>query len=114
VISEALWFAVCCLCMLQNALVPVLVRGQLSNHTVERLACGMAHVAVVATQRSKTNSGSDGTALTRLLTWGQNSAGQLGIGAGSQDHLMPTVGGGISIRPGLGGFRALGPEIVHP
>lgn len=85
----------CGVCVLQNGLVPVLVRGHLSNHIAERLACGMSHVAVVATQRSKTNSGSGGTAVTRLLTWGKNTAGQLGIGAGSQDHLMPVVRGTV-------------------
>jgi hypothetical protein len=78
-------------CAAQNALVPVLVRGQLSNHSVERLAAGMSHVAVVATQRTKTNSGSGSTQLTRLLTWGKNTAGQLGIGAGREDHFMPQV-----------------------
>jgi hypothetical protein len=78
-------------CAAQNALVPVLVRGQLSNHSVERLAAGMSHVAVVATQRTKTNSGSGSTQLTRLLTWGKNTAGQLGIGAGREDHFLPQV-----------------------
>lgn len=75
----------------QSALVPVLVRGHLSSHTAERLACGMSHVAVVATQRSKANSSSGSTPVTRLLTWGRNTAGQLGIGAGREDHFMPQV-----------------------
>jgi len=73
--------------------VPVLVRGLLSNHNAERLACGMSHVAVVATQRSKANSSNGSTPVTRLLTWGKNAAGQLGIGAGREDHFMPQVRG---------------------
>lgn len=81
--------------LLQSALVPVLVRGMLSSHTAERLACGMSHVAVVATQRTKThssaNSNSGAAPVTRLLTWGKNGAGQLGIGAGREDHFMPQV-----------------------
>lgn len=85
----------CVLCLVlgavQSALVPVLVRGLLSSHTAERLACGMSHVAVVATQRSKANSSSGSTPVTRLLTWGRNTAGQLGIGAGRDDHFMPQV-----------------------
>ena len=81
-------------CAVQNALVPVLVRGLLSNHSAERLAAGMSHVAVVATQRTKaTNSNSGSASVTRLLTWGKNTAGQLGIGAGREDHHMPQVGG---------------------
>lgn len=75
----------------QNALVPVLVRGMLANHVADHLACGMSHVAVVATQRTKGNSSNGSVAATRLLTWGRNSAGQLGIGAGREDHFMPQV-----------------------
>ncbi len=51
----------------------------------------MSHVAVVATQRSKAGSSSGGNPVTRLLTWGKNTAGQLGIGAGREDHYMPQV-----------------------
>jgi hypothetical protein len=80
------------LAAVQSALVPVLVRGLLSNHTAERLACGMSHVAVVATQRGKANSSSGSNPVTRLLTWGKNTAGQLGIGVGREDHFMPQVG----------------------
>lgn len=79
----------------QGALVPVLVRGLLSSHSAQRLACGMSHIAVVATQRAKANSSSGSTPVTRLLTWGKNAAGQLGIGAGREDHHMPQVGGAV-------------------
>jgi hypothetical protein len=89
---------------LQGARVPVLVGGLLASHYADTLACGISHVAVVATQRGKANGGASGglgssssssssTAVTRLLTWGQNSRGQLGIGTAREDHLLPQVGG---------------------
>lgn len=82
---------------MQSALVPVLVRGLLSSHVAEHVACGMSHVAVVATQRSKAGSGTGGNTVTRLLTWGQNSRGQLGIGEGREDHFLPQVGDWVGL-----------------
>jgi hypothetical protein len=79
--------------------VPVLVGGLLASHYADTLACGVSHVAVVATQRGKANGGASGglgsssssSAVARLLTWGQNHRGQLGIGAAREDHLLPQV-----------------------
>lgn len=80
----------------------MLVRGLLSSHVAERLACGMSHVVVVATQRSKAgghgSSGSGANPVTRLLTWGQNGRGQLGIGEGREDHFMPQVVSAVAGR----------------
>lgn len=82
--------------------MPVLVGGLLASHYADTLACGTSHVAVVATQRGKANaagggsgplgSSSSSSSVTRLLTWGQNNRGQLGIGAAREDHLLPQVG----------------------
>jgi hypothetical protein len=79
---------------LQGARVPVLVSGLLSNFTAEALACGMSHVAVVATQRGSSRpagGGGGGGPVTRLLTWGKGARGQLGIGEAREDHLLPQV-----------------------
>jgi hypothetical protein len=94
----------CCplLLLMQGARVPVLVGGMLASHYADTLACGISHIAVVATQRGKANGGVSGglgggggssssAAVTRLLTWGQNSRGQLGLGAAREDHLLPQV-----------------------
>jgi hypothetical protein len=75
------------------------VGGLLASHYADTLACGVSHVAVVATQRGKANGGASGgigssssSAVARLLTWGQNNRGQLGLGATREDHLLPQVG----------------------
>eukprot|EP00879_Flechtneria_rotunda_P029876 GHRR01032339.1.p1 GENE.GHRR01032339.1~~GHRR01032339.1.p1 ORF type:complete len:628 (+),score=228.42 GHRR01032339.1:962-2845(+) len=90
--------------MWEGAHVPVLVSGLMSTHLADTLACGMSHVAVVATQRTRHSGGARGLvnsavgsgsvgggSVMRLLTWGKGSRGQLGLGESRDDHLLPQV-----------------------
>ncbi|CAD7698884.1 unnamed protein product, partial [Ostreobium quekettii] len=81
----------------EGSKLPEQVKGGLTGHKAEEIACGRKHVCVVATPLTASGRADEARRRTVLFAWGKGDKGQLGLGY-AKDHTSPQVVEALTAR----------------